>query len=267
MIQRQRVRGDTKRPLTRQVAPTRLRPLAWRERLSVLDVRRKPSVSIIHHNRQPYSTLPPPPVLIATFLFTPHSFPTTATDTCNPANKAEDRQAFVKTPTPNSSVSAFWPREATKSETVATTQVQSNLCTESQGFLLGALPFSSCCSATLRVGDGTGWTVTIECGPPDIHFSDLIKPLSVYLYCQLHTQRPNTVKIQGHEARASLLGGQPLDRSYQQYAGGFHREGYKPRPAGRGQARGIMYKPNSFWTWAFVAVTTLQAAIVMAFEA
>ena len=187
MVQRQRVRQKTLDAPSGAHDSMRLRPLAWRERLSVLDVRRKPSESIIHYRQLPYSTLPPPPVLIATFLFTPHSFPATATDTCNPANKAEDRQAFVKTPTPNSSVSAFWPREATKSETVATTQVQSNLCTESQGFLLGALPFSSCCSATLRVGDGTGWTVTIECGPLDIHFSDLIKPLSVYLYCQLHT--------------------------------------------------------------------------------
>ena len=140
----QRVRGDTKRPLTRQVAPTRLRPLAWRERLCVLDVRRKPSESIIHHYRQlPDSTLPPPPpVLIATFLFTPHSFPTTATDTCNTSKQSWGSPSLVKTPTPNSSVSAFWPRETTKSETVATTQVQFNLCTESQGFSLGALPFS-----------------------------------------------------------------------------------------------------------------------------
>lgn len=185
MVQRQRVRQKTFDAPSGAHDSMRLRPLAWRERLSVLDVRRKP---IIHHYRQlPDSTLPPPPVLIATFLFTPHSFPTTATDTCNTSKQSWGSPSLVKTPTPNSSVSAFWPRETTKSETVATTQIQSNLCTESQGFLLGALPFSSCYSAILRVGDGTGWTVTIECGPLDIHFSDLIKPLSVYLYCQLHT--------------------------------------------------------------------------------
>lgn len=28
-----------------------------------------------------------------------------------------------------------------------------------------------------------------------------------------------------------------------------------------------MYKPNSLWTWAFVGVACIQAAIVLAFEA
>ncbi|KAI4095119.1 MAG: hypothetical protein LQ344_001770 [Seirophora lacunosa] len=82
-------------------------------------------------------------------------------------------------------------------------------------------------------------------------------------------QNPHyTLKTYSHEARASLLGGQPLDRSYQPYAGGYHyRQGAATGPAGGGHRTKIMYKPNSTWTWAFVAVSVVQAAIALGFEA
>lgn len=77
-------------------------------------------------------------------------------------------------------------------------------------------------------------------------------------------------KIHGHEARASLLGGQLSDSTYeyQPYAGGNHtRDRLGPYSAGGGQAiTSKMYKPNSIWTWAFVAIACVQAAIVLAFE-
>ncbi|KAL8868429.1 MAG: hypothetical protein Q9174_004999 [Haloplaca sp. 1 TL-2023] len=75
-------------------------------------------------------------------------------------------------------------------------------------------------------------------------------------------------KTYGHEAKSSLLGGQPISRSYQPYSGGYHhRQGISPGPAGGGQFTKIMYKPNSTWTWAFVGVSFVQAAIVLGFEA
>lgn len=77
--------------------------------------------------------------------------------------------------------------------------------------------------------------------------------------------QPSAVKIQGHEARASLLGGQPSDRAY--VGGYYQREGFATHTAGGGQTRSKMYRPNSVWTWAFVAVTCVQAAIVLGFEA
>ncbi|KAL9600915.1 MAG: hypothetical protein Q9219_002850 [cf. Caloplaca sp. 3 TL-2023] len=86
------------------------------------------------------------------------------------------------------------------------------------------------------------------------------------IYIQANTSGP--FKTYGHEAKASLLGGQPLDRSYQPYAGGYHhRQRPVPGPAGGGQLTKIMYKPNSPWTWAFVGVSFVQAAIVLSFEA
>lgn len=80
--------------------------------------------------------------------------------------------------------------------------------------------------------------------------------------------RLRPVKTYGHEAKASLLGGQPPDHSYQPYAGGYHhRQGIVSGPAGGGQLTKRMYKPNSPWTWAFVGVSFVQAAIVLGFEA
>ncbi|KAI4093527.1 MAG: hypothetical protein LQ339_007665 [Xanthoria mediterranea] len=77
-----------------------------------------------------------------------------------------------------------------------------------------------------------------------------------------------TVKTSSHEAKASLLGGRPLNRSYQPSVGGYHqRQGLDPGTAGGGQLTQRMYKPNSPWTWAFVAVSVVQAAIVLGFEA
>ncbi|KAL8950420.1 MAG: hypothetical protein Q9222_003535, partial [Ikaeria aurantiellina] len=80
--------------------------------------------------------------------------------------------------------------------------------------------------------------------------------------------RSEPFKTYGHEAKASLLGGQPVDKQYQPYAGGYHhRQGISPGPAGGGHFTKIMYRPNSPWTWAFAGVTFVQAAIVLAFEA
>lgn len=94
-------------------------------------------------------------------------------------------------------------------------------------------------------------------------------PSSSHPYIPL--QDPTSVaKIHGHEARASLLGGQLSDSTYeyQPYAGGYHaRDGLGTYPAGGGQAiTSKMYLPNSLWTWSFVGVTCVQAAIVLAFE-
>ena len=79
-------------------------------------------------------------------------------------------------------------------------------------------------------------------------------------------------KIRGHEARVSLLGGQPSTErtyEYQPYAGGYHhREGLGPYTAGAGlQTTSRMHLSSSKWTWAFVGVTGAQAAIVLALEA
>ncbi|KAL8644105.1 MAG: hypothetical protein Q9210_007423, partial [Variospora velana] len=52
------------------------------------------------------------------------------------------------------------------------------------------------------------------------------------------------------------------------YAGGYHhRQGAPTGPAGGGHRTKIMYKPNSTWTWAFVGVSVVQAAIALGFEA
>jgi hypothetical protein len=64
-------------------------------------------------------------------------------------------------------------------------------------------------------------------------------------------------KIYHHESRASLLGGQP-------FTGGFHhREGYSTVSK---QKNSTMYLPNTFWSWSFLIVTLVQAAIILGFE-
>jgi hypothetical protein len=69
----------------------------------------------------------------------------------------------------------------------------------------------------------------------------------------------------GHEARSSLLGGQP-DPSYQPISGGYHqREGYPVHEPLRSKSSG-MYLPNSLWSWAFVGIAIVQAAAVLALE-
>ena len=85
----------------------------------------------------------------------------------------------------------------------------------------------------------------------------------------LHREQIAVAKIQRHESKASLLGGQPFDHSYQPFSGGFReREGYAPGPTGRGlNPPSKMYKPNTVWTWAFLLVVFVQAIIVLAFEA
>ncbi|SLM36107.1 hypothetical protein LPUS_05547 [Lasallia pustulata] len=78
----------------------------------------------------------------------------------------------------------------------------------------------------------------------------------------------NTGKIYHHEAQASLLGGQPPEHSDPPFpSGGYHhREGYVPRALVGSRRKDKMYTPASLWTWAFLIVTTLQAAIVLGFE-
>ncbi len=89
-------------------------------------------------------------------------------------------------------------------------------------------------------------------------------------------------KITHHEARTSLLGGQPLDSDYAPYphananarqptftaqAGGYHeREGFPttlPPPVRRPPR---MYIPNTKWTWAFMAIAILQAVVALTLE-
>jgi hypothetical protein len=95
-----------------------------------------------------------------------------------------------------------------------------------------------------------------------------------------------SAKISHHEARASLLGGQPLDSNFPPYAntayqsqlppsqapysvppGGYHdREGFPttlPNPVRRAPR---MYIPNSRWTWAFMLTAIAQAIIALALE-
>jgi hypothetical protein len=75
-----------------------------------------------------------------------------------------------------------------------------------------------------------------------------------------------TAKIQRHESKASLLGGQPFDSTYKGYSGGFReREGYAPGSKSNSRPS-KMYRPNSLWTWSFVIITVVQAAVVLALE-
>ncbi|KAI9706159.1 MAG: hypothetical protein M1820_004920 [Bogoriella megaspora] len=59
-----------------------------------------------------------------------------------------------------------------------------------------------------------------------------------------------------------------MDRSYPAYAGGWHhQEGFPTASSSNTKRRsGLMYRPNSLWTWSFTGVTTLQAIIVLALE-
>jgi len=68
-----------------------------------------------------------------------------------------------------------------------------------------------------------------------------------------------------HESRKSLLAG---DLGYQPYApGGYHdREGLAPPVVGAGPRQRKMYMPKTTWTWSFLIVAVVQAAIVLALE-
>ena len=88
-------------------------------------------------------------------------------------------------------------------------------------------------------------------------------------------------KIPRHEARTSLLGGQPLDGDFTPYTnnyparqptftappGGYHqREGFPttlPPPVRRPPR---MYVPNTKWTWAFMLIAILQAVVALTLE-
>jgi hypothetical protein len=88
-------------------------------------------------------------------------------------------------------------------------------------------------------------------------------------------------KITHHEARTSLLGGQPLDGDYAPYSnqyaprqptftappGGYHeREGFPtalPPPVRRAPR---MYIPNTKWTWSFTAIAVVQAIVALSLE-
>jgi hypothetical protein len=86
------------------------------------------------------------------------------------------------------------------------------------------------------------------------------------------------VKISPHEARASLLGGQPLDTNpqaqyYQPYAAPTQADDYRDRdrqafPAQLPQRRvPRMYFPTTRWTWAFTLTSLAQAIVAVALEA
>lgn len=98
----------------------------------------------------------------------------------------------------------------------------------------------------------------------------------------LHAADP-FAKIIHHEARTSLLGGQPLDGNYAPYTntsyppahqptftvppGGYHeREGFPttlPPPVRRAPR---MYVPNTKWTWSFMIIAILQAVVALCLE-
>jgi hypothetical protein len=88
------------------------------------------------------------------------------------------------------------------------------------------------------------------------------------------------VKISPHEARASLLGGQPLDTNFQAqydqpYAAPTQADNYRDRdrdrqafPAQLPQRRvPRMYFPTTRWTWAFTLTSLAQAIVAVALEA
>lgn len=51
------------------------------------------------------------------------------------------------------------------------------------------------------------------------------------------------------------------------YVGGYHhREGLTPAAGGLGPPGYKMYKPNTTWTWSFLIIVLVQAAIVLAIE-
>lgn len=116
------------------------------------------------------------------------------------------------------------------------------------------------------------WKPLTACHPPSYHNS-LSRQLAA----------DNSAKISHHEARTSLLGGQPLDRNYlpPNYAyppysspaidaqpGGYHeRQGFPtqlPPPVRRSRR---MYIPNTKWTWSYLIAACLQAIIALALEA
>lgn len=68
----------------------------------------------------------------------------------------------------------------------------------------------------------------------------------------------------GHEARASLLGGQP-DLSYQPIGGYHQREGYPVHKPLQSKSSS-MYRPNSPWSWTFVSIAVAQAVAVLTLE-
>lgn len=92
-------------------------------------------------------------------------------------------------------------------------------------------------------------------------------------------------KITHHEARHSLLGGQPLDRGYAPYPNTTYQPTYPPQPSFDTQPGGYhhregfpttlppvvrrpprMYVPNTRWTWAFMLTAICQVGIALALE-
>ena len=72
-----------------------------------------------------------------------------------------------------------------------------------------------------------------------------------------------------HEARASLLGGGgPVDYSYQPFSGGYHeREGYPVKDMSKRRSlKETAHTGWSAWSWAFMGIGLVQAAIILAFE-
>ena len=82
-----------------------------------------------------------------------------------------------------------------------------------------------------------------------------------------NSPKAKSAKIRGHTARASLLRGEPSDWAYEPYPDdSCQRSSRKIGLADRLKAKGAMYTPSSLWTWLFLVVTGVQAAIVLGFE-
>jgi hypothetical protein len=82
-------------------------------------------------------------------------------------------------------------------------------------------------------------------------------------------EAPSRSLMSGHEARASLLGGGgPVDYSYQPFSGGYHeREGYPVKEMSKRRSLKETTRPGwSAWSWAFMGIALVQAAIVLVFE-
>jgi hypothetical protein len=110
------------------------------------------------------------------------------------------------------------------------------------------------------------------------------KPLYIH-----HLQPPHAAatiaKISHHEARTSLLGGQPRDGTYPPYANTSYKPPYPPQPSFDTQPGGYhhregfpttlpppvrraprMYIPNTRWTWAFMLTAIFQIIIALCLE-
>ncbi|KAI9868129.1 MAG: hypothetical protein M1813_006874 [Trichoglossum hirsutum] len=82
----------------------------------------------------------------------------------------------------------------------------------------------------------------------------------------LGAQEGNGRAIRSYRLIPSTLRIKKQTPSSEHFAGYYGREGYAGAYAGRTLQKSKMYKPNTLWTWSFLIVAFIQAAIVLGFE-